>query len=172
MLEITRYGATHAGVVDAEFACAFCAFRSPVRIHAEGHGQGLAPYGLGDQSARAEAQRHAAASARVSARMVWEVLSCPRCGKRSDNGRRTRLLWIVFPLACAGASIGTLVVGGALLTIFGGSLGRAGEILVMAVMLSLPTAIPSVLFALVRTRAVLQLRKNADRHAVFPPTGS
>jgi hypothetical protein len=159
--------------VDRSFTCAPCGFQVPVRITVTGAGQGVAHYGVGNQAAHDGARAHAMASANTSARMVWEVLTCPRCGVRSTNGGRTRLLWIVLPLTVAGSSLALVIVGAGVLAFFGDKLGSAGGVLAVATMLAIPMLLPSVLFVLIRTRPTLRLRRDADKHAQFSmPTDS
>jgi hypothetical protein len=159
--------ARHELSVDLDFACAPCGFQAPVRITVTGAGQGVAHFGVGNQGAHDAANAHAIASAKKCARMVWEVLSCPRCGVRSTNGARTRLLWIVLPITLASTSLALVVIGSSVLAFFGDKLGAAGGVLVVATMAALPALLPSVLFVLLRTRPTLRLRRDAAKHAQF-----
>ena len=153
--------------VDANFRCASCGFESPVRITVAGSGQGVAHYGIGNQAAHEAARAHAVASAQKSARMVWEVLPCPRCGVKSKHDARTRTLWIVLPVTMVSVSLALAIVGASVLAFFGAQLGALGGVLAVATMLAIPMLLPSVLFVLLRTIPTMRLRRNAAKHAQF-----
>jgi predicted RNA-binding Zn-ribbon protein involved in translation (DUF1610 family) len=168
MYAANLHTARHELSVDAHFVCASCGWESPVRITVAGSGQGVAHYGIGNQAAHEAARSHAVASAQKAARMVWEVLTCPRCGVKSKNDARTRTLWIVLPVTIVSVSLALAIVGASVLAFFGAKLGAAGGVLAVATMVAIPMLLPSVLFVLLRTIPTVRLRRNADKHAQFP----
>ncbi len=153
--------------VELPFACNACGFQSPVRIRTEGFGAGVAHFGVGNQTAHDAARRRAVVNVRRSAKIMWEALACPRCGARSKNGDRTRLVWIVVPVAMASAFLTSLIASAVVLQVFADTIGSAGIFLVAATLVSLVCVMPSVMLVIARSLPIAKLRRNAAKHAEF-----
>jgi hypothetical protein len=90
------------------YRCADCGYRATATIHAVGWGQANGSIVAPKHQLETEARERADASLSDDAQHLFELVPCPRCGKRSDDASLYHQNTVLLMVACilAGAGFG------------------------------------------------------------------
>jgi hypothetical protein len=81
-----QHTARAAGEIVRQFTCDHCSFTTEARVRGFGVGSDTGRLGLDDGAAEINAYASAENEAVVDAETMLDVVPCPSCGRRDDNG--------------------------------------------------------------------------------------